>query len=127
MITLCERLAGQDANVTTVPVSVLRFTRQLTRFFEWTNDVADRLAFSEVISLYIFSKVHLLKADFFSPSPLKHMTVLSLIFDKLQRELEGHRFHPYILVKKFSFFLHAVSFGYEQNSMCVETSFACYR
>lgn len=49
VITLCERLAGQDANVTTVPVSVLRFTRQLTRFFQWTNDVADRLAFTEVI------------------------------------------------------------------------------
>lgn len=49
MITLCERLAGQDANVTTVPVSILRLTRQLTRLFEWTNDVADRLAFSEVI------------------------------------------------------------------------------
>lgn len=48
VITLCERLAGQDANVTTVPVSVLRVTRQLTRFFQWTNDVADRLAFTEV-------------------------------------------------------------------------------
>ncbi|MBA0786736.1 hypothetical protein Gotri_027523 [Gossypium trilobum] len=50
VIALCERLAGQDANVTTVPVTVLRFTRQLTRFFEWTNDVADRLAFSEVLT-----------------------------------------------------------------------------
>ncbi|KAJ6365411.1 hypothetical protein OIU76_030230 [Salix suchowensis] len=50
VITLCERLAGQDANVTTVPVSVLRFTRQLTRCFEWTSDVADRLAFSEVLT-----------------------------------------------------------------------------
>ncbi|CAH2076693.1 unnamed protein product [Thlaspi arvense] len=50
VITLCERLAGQDANVTTVPVSVLRVTRQLTRFFQWTNDVADRLAFTEVLS-----------------------------------------------------------------------------
>ncbi|KAF6157780.1 hypothetical protein GIB67_038248 [Kingdonia uniflora] len=50
VITLCERLAGQDANITTVPVSVLKFTRQLTRLFEWTNDVADRLAFSEVLS-----------------------------------------------------------------------------
>ncbi|KAK9287152.1 hypothetical protein L1049_015563 [Liquidambar formosana] len=50
VITLCERLAGQDANVTTVPVSVLKFTRQMTRFFEWTNDVADRLAFSEVLT-----------------------------------------------------------------------------
>lgn len=51
VITLCERLAGQDANVTTVPVSILRVTRQLTRLFEWTNDVADRLAFSEVLLL----------------------------------------------------------------------------
>ncbi|KAH0978108.1 hypothetical protein GBA52_027827 [Prunus armeniaca] len=50
VITLCERFAGQEANVTTVPVSVLRVTRQLTRLFEWTNDVADRLAFSEVLS-----------------------------------------------------------------------------
>ncbi|CAN4107295.1 unnamed protein product [Withania somnifera] len=62
VITLCERLAGQDANVTTVPVSVLRFTRQLTRLFEWTNDVADRLAFSEVeisssFALCIFSSL----------------------------------------------------------------------
>lgn len=52
VITLCERLAGQDANVTTVPVSILRLTRQLTRLFEWTNDVADRLAFSEVITFH---------------------------------------------------------------------------
>ncbi|RZC67346.1 hypothetical protein C5167_011036 [Papaver somniferum] len=50
VITLCERLAGQDANVTTVPVSVLKFTRQLTRLFEWTSDVADRLGFSEVLT-----------------------------------------------------------------------------
>lgn len=49
VITLCERLAGQDANVTTVPVSILRLTRQITRLFEWTSDVADRLAFSEVM------------------------------------------------------------------------------
>nr|TKR91452.1 hypothetical protein D5086_0000223180 [Populus alba] len=53
VITLCERLAGQDANVTTVPVSILRFTRQLTGFFEWTNDVADRLAFSELTSSHL--------------------------------------------------------------------------
>lgn len=54
VITLCERLAGQDANVTTVPVSVLRVTRQVTRLFEWTSDVADRLAFSEV-KFFLFS------------------------------------------------------------------------
>lgn len=60
MITLCERLAGQDANVTTVPVSILRSTRQLTRFFQWTNDVADRLAFSEVKTCFWTSIMYLL-------------------------------------------------------------------
>eukprot|EP00249_Psilotum_nudum_P013777 c24506_g1_i1 orf=341-1600(+) len=50
VISLCERLAGQDAKVTIVPVGILRFTRFLARLFQWTNDVADRLAFSEVLS-----------------------------------------------------------------------------
>lgn len=50
VIALCERLAGQDAKVTTVPVGVLKFTRRLTRLFQWTTDVADRLSFSEVLT-----------------------------------------------------------------------------
>ncbi|KAF3947119.1 hypothetical protein CMV_026705 [Castanea mollissima] len=50
VITLCERLAGQDANVTIVPVLVLRSTLQVTWFFEWTNDVSDRLTFAEVLT-----------------------------------------------------------------------------
>ncbi|CAA2970854.1 divinyl chlorophyllide a 8-vinyl-reductase, chloroplastic [Olea europaea subsp. europaea] len=50
VIALCERLAGQDENVTTVPVSVLRLTRQLTRLFEWTSDVADRSFFEKVLT-----------------------------------------------------------------------------
>lgn len=50
VISLCERLAGQDAKVTTVPVGVLKLTRALTRWFQWTNDAADRLAFSEVLT-----------------------------------------------------------------------------
>lgn len=67
MITLCERLAGQDANVTTVPVSILRITRQITRFFEWTSDVADRLAFSEVFiySSYISISMFYICISFF--------------------------------------------------------------
>jgi uncharacterized protein YbjT (DUF2867 family) len=50
VISLCERLAGQNAKVTTVPVGVLKFTRMLTRLFQWTADVSDRLAFSEVLT-----------------------------------------------------------------------------
>eukprot|EP00850_Spirogloea_muscicola_P010766 SM000064S19788 [mRNA] locus=s64:525948:527084:+ [translate_table: standard] len=50
VIALCERLAGQDAKVTTVPLGVLKATRFVTRLFQWTADVADRLAFSEVLT-----------------------------------------------------------------------------
>eukprot|EP00475_Leptophrys_vorax_P019729 TRINITY_DN27038_c0_g1_i1.p1 TRINITY_DN27038_c0_g1~~TRINITY_DN27038_c0_g1_i1.p1 ORF type:complete len:233 (-),score=23.38 TRINITY_DN27038_c0_g1_i1:211-867(-) len=50
VIALCERYAGQDAKVTTVPAGVLKATRKLTQLFQWTADVADRLAFSEVLT-----------------------------------------------------------------------------
>ncbi|GAQ84698.1 NAD(P)-binding Rossmann-fold superfamily protein [Klebsormidium nitens] len=50
IIALCERFAGQDAKVTTVPLGILRVTRAITRLFQWTTDAADRLAFSEVLT-----------------------------------------------------------------------------
>ncbi|CAI5487688.1 unnamed protein product, partial [Closterium sp. Naga37s-1] len=50
VIALCERLAGQDAKVTTVPVGVLKLTRKFMQLFQWSSDVADRLAFSEVLT-----------------------------------------------------------------------------
>lgn len=50
VIGLCERYAGADAKVTKVPLWWLKGTRALTTFFQWTSDVSDRLAFSEVLS-----------------------------------------------------------------------------
>ncbi|EFJ09856.1 hypothetical protein SELMODRAFT_235693 [Selaginella moellendorffii] len=50
VISLCERLAGQDAKVTTVPLGILKLARLVTRFFQWTNDAADRLTFSEILT-----------------------------------------------------------------------------
>ncbi|KAL3580875.1 hypothetical protein D5086_018710 [Populus alba] len=91
VITLCERLAGQDANVTTVPVSILRFTRQLTGFFEWTNDVADRLAFSELTSshlsfhlLAMLHKASVLSVSIFCPA-LKHVKITIVMEDLLNK------------------------------------------
>jgi hypothetical protein len=81
VITLCERLAGQDANVTTVPVSILRLTRQLTRFFEWTNDVADRLAFSEVLIHFIsFLNSLILVALDMLPNPSSSFFCMLLLY-----------------------------------------------
>lgn len=50
LIQLCEKLSGRDARVTRVPIGVVRFTRQVTKFFQWTWNIADRLAFAEVIA-----------------------------------------------------------------------------
>lgn len=50
IIRLCERLSGQEARVSRMPIQLLRTIRQITQFFEWGWNVADRLAFTEVIA-----------------------------------------------------------------------------
>jgi uncharacterized protein YbjT (DUF2867 family) len=50
VIQLCEKLGGNEAKVSKVPVLLLKFTRGLTRFFQWTSAASDRLAFAEVLS-----------------------------------------------------------------------------
>lgn len=50
IIRLCERLSGQQAKVTRMPLGVLRGVRKVTRFFQWGWNVADRLAFAEVVA-----------------------------------------------------------------------------
>lgn len=50
IIQLCERLSGRTAKVTRVPLGVLRAVRQGAQFFQWSWNVADRLAFAEVLA-----------------------------------------------------------------------------
>ncbi|MEH2372063.1 SDR family oxidoreductase [Nostoc sp.] len=50
IISLCERLSGKDARVTRMPINLLRAMRGLMRFFQWGWNVADRLAFTEVLA-----------------------------------------------------------------------------
>ena len=50
IISLCERLSGRDAKVTRMPINLLRTMRRVTRFFQWGWNVADRLAFTEVLA-----------------------------------------------------------------------------
>ena len=49
IISLCERLSGQEARVTRMPLNLLRTMRHVSRFFQWGWNVADRLAFTEVL------------------------------------------------------------------------------
>jgi uncharacterized protein YbjT (DUF2867 family) len=50
IISLCERLSGKEARITRMPVSLLRTMRGVLRFFQWGWNVADRLAFTEVLA-----------------------------------------------------------------------------
>ncbi|WP_392534099.1 SDR family oxidoreductase [Nostoc sp. C117] len=50
IINLCERLSGKEARVTRMPINVLRAVRGLMRFFQWGWNIADRLAFTEVLA-----------------------------------------------------------------------------
>lgn len=50
IISLCERLSGQEARITRMPLNLLRTVRHVSRFFQWGWNLSDRLAFAEVMA-----------------------------------------------------------------------------
>ena len=50
IITLCEQLAGQQAKVQKVPLFVLKLVSRFFGFFEWGQNISDRLAFAEILN-----------------------------------------------------------------------------
>jgi len=50
IINLCEQLAGQQAKVQQVPLFVLKFISNFFGFFEWGQNISDRLAFTKILS-----------------------------------------------------------------------------
>ena len=50
IISLCERLSAKEAKITRMPLNLLRGVRNITRFFQWGWNVADRLSFTEVLA-----------------------------------------------------------------------------
>lgn len=50
IITLCEQLAGQKAKVQKIPLFTLKFVSRFFGFFEWGQNISDRLAFVEILS-----------------------------------------------------------------------------
>merc|ERR1711935_745167 len=51
IINLCEQLAGQSAKVNQVPVFVLKSVSRFFGFFEWGQNISDRLAFAEILNV----------------------------------------------------------------------------
>ena len=50
IMNLCERLSGKNAKISRVSLSVLGLLRRITRFCQWGQNTADRLAFAEVLA-----------------------------------------------------------------------------
>jgi len=50
IINLCERLSDREAKITRMPIGLLRTVQNCLRFFQWGWNVADRLAFTEVLA-----------------------------------------------------------------------------
>jgi uncharacterized protein YbjT (DUF2867 family) len=51
IITLCEQLAGQSAKVQRIPSFLLKLVSNFFGFFEWGQNISDRLAFVEILNL----------------------------------------------------------------------------
>ena len=51
IISLCEQLAGQSAKVQRIPLFFLKLVSQLFGFFEWGQNISDRLAFAEILNV----------------------------------------------------------------------------
>ena len=47
---MCERLSGQKAKITNIPINALKILKSITGFFEWGINISERLAFSEVLA-----------------------------------------------------------------------------
>lgn len=50
IIRVCERMSGKQAKITRTPNEVLRLFRRVTRWFQWSLNVSERLAFAEVLA-----------------------------------------------------------------------------
>merc|ERR1712087_1047573 len=51
IIKLCEQLAGQSAQVKRIPIFLLKLSSSFLGFFEWGQNISDRLAFVEILNV----------------------------------------------------------------------------
>lgn len=50
IINLCERISGRSAKTKKIPIYLLKFLKNFLKFFQWSLNISDRLAFIELLS-----------------------------------------------------------------------------
>lgn len=50
IVNLCEQLAGQTAKIQRIPIILLQLVSHFFGFFEWGQNISDRLAFVEILN-----------------------------------------------------------------------------
>lgn len=50
IINLCEKISGRRASTNRVPIYLLNYFKQFMRFFKWTQNISERLDFTQVVS-----------------------------------------------------------------------------
>lgn len=49
IINLCQKISGRRAKKSQVPVFILSLLRTFIKYFQWSNNIAERLAFAEIL------------------------------------------------------------------------------
>lgn len=89
IIPLCERLSGQKANISYLPVFVIETLQLILRSFEFTWNIADRLQFSKVLNYDTTSDLQALTPNPFIPAQLLTLDqYLQEYFAKILKKLK---------------------------------------
>nr|YP_009313694.1 Hypothetical protein ycf39 [Helminthocladia australis]SCW21948.1 Hypothetical protein ycf39 [Helminthocladia australis] len=89
IIALCEKLSGQRAQISKIPVQLLQITRDFTKLFEWTKNISERLAFAQILA----------KGDDFNDNMQNICTVSQINIDEIT-SLENYLQEYFIRVMK---------------------------
>nr|YP_009398439.1 hypothetical protein [Lophocladia kuetzingii]ARW67625.1 hypothetical protein [Lophocladia kuetzingii] len=92
IIELCEKISGRRAKITKIPITLLRFLVYLTKFFQWTWNISERLAFVDMISTQYSTKtsmkeiLYVLKIEYKDLESLE--TYLQEYFQRIMKKLK---------------------------------------